>query len=130
MVYSKSQVELVYKEEVFQIVGAAMAVHRELGCSFLEAVYQDALEIEFRYRKISFEPQKRFSIMYRDEQLKTYYVPDFYCFGKIIVEIKALQKCGGVEESQIINALKTTKMKVGLLINFGEKSLFHKRYIL
>lgn len=130
MIYSKSQVELVCKEEVYQIVGAAMAVHHELGCGFLEAVYQEALEIELRHRKIPFVPQKRFSIFFRDEQLKTYYVPDFYCFEKIIVEIKALQKCGGVEESQIINALKTTKMKVGLLINFGEKSLFHKRYVL
>ena len=110
---------LLYREEVFEIVGAAIEVHRELGKGFLEPVYQESLEIELESRKILFESQKRLKLFYKNIELKKEYIPDFICFDKIVVEIKALDILTGIESSQILNYLKATKMRVGLLINFG-----------
>jgi len=121
--------ELFFKKEVFEIVGAAIEVHKVLGPGFLEAVYQEALAIEFGLRNIPFTEQPRQIIGYKGHQLKTYYVPDYICYDEIIVEIKALKRCSEIDESQIINALKATKKKVGVLINFGEPSLYWKRYV-
>ena len=121
--------ELLYKEEVFKIVGAAMEVHRVLGPGFLEAVYQEALAIEFRLRKIPFVEFPKLKIEFKGIVLKKYYVPDFLCFDEIIVEIKAIQKCTKDDEAQIINALNSAKKKVGVLINFGEPSLFFQRFV-
>ena len=121
--------ELIFKEEVYQIIGAAMEVHKILGPGFLEAVYQEALEIEFDLRGISYHSQPQISLEFKGRQLKTYYVPDFLCFDKIIVEIKAMKKCGEREEAQIINANKAAGKRLGVLINFGELSLYWKRYI-
>lgn len=121
--------ELLYKEEVFKIVGATMEVHRVLGPGFLEAVYQEALAIEFRLRKIPFVEFPRLKIEFKGIVLKKYYVPDFLCFDEIIVEIKAIQKCTKDDEAQIINALKSAKKKVGILLNFGEPSLFFQRFV-
>ncbi|MCK6619153.1 MAG: GxxExxY protein [Calditrichaceae bacterium] len=122
-------VELLYKEEVYKIVGAAMEVHRELGPGFLEPVYQEALAIEFEMQKIPFREQPQIKLFYKDQQMETYYKPDFFCYDKIIVEIKALKKCTEIEEAQVLNALKASKQRVGVLINLGEPSLFWKRYI-
>jgi GxxExxY protein len=123
-------IDLIYKEEVFRIIGAAIDVHSELGSGFLEAVYQEAFEIELTNHKIPFESQKSLSILYKDVKLKKEYVPDVICFDKIIVEIKALDKLTGKEEAQIINYLKTTGFFVGLLINFGShKKLEWKRFV-
>ncbi len=121
--------ELLYKEEVFNIVGAAMEVHRFLGPGFLEAVYQEALAIEFKLRNIPFVEFPKLKIDFKGIILKKYYVPDFLCYGEIIVEIKAIQQCPKDDESQIINALKAAKKVVGVLINFGEPSLFHRRFV-
>jgi GxxExxY protein len=121
--------DLLFKEEVFKIIGAAMEVHKILGPEFLEAVYQEALAIEFRLRDIPYVEQPQLRIEFKGHPLKCYYVPDFFCFEKIIVEIKALSQCGPNEEAQIINAIKAAKKRIGVLINFGESSLYWKRYI-
>ena len=122
--------ELLYKEEVFSIVGAAIEVHRDLGSGFLEAVYQEALEIELQSRSIPFESQKRLHVAYKGRQLQKEYIADFIAYDKIIVELKALERLSGSEESQIINYLKATGMRVGVLINFGaDGKLEWKRFI-
>ena len=112
-------VELIYKEEVFVIVGAAMEVHKTLGAGFLEPVYQEALEIESKTRKLPFESQRALQIRYKEHILKKEYMADLIYFDKIVVELKALDSLSGREESQLLNCLKATGMKVGLLINFG-----------
>ncbi|MFK5920735.1 MAG: GxxExxY protein [Verrucomicrobiota bacterium] len=111
--------ELLLKDECFAIVGAAIEVHRELGCGFLEAVYQEAIEIELKQRSIDFDSQPSLRIHYKGELLKKEYVPDVICFGTIIVELKALDQLTGKERSQILNYLKVSQMKLGILINFG-----------
>ena len=121
--------ELLYKEEVYKIVGAAIEVHKELGPGFLEAVYQEALHIEFDIKTIPHICQPKIDIYYKDRKLEKYYVPDFLAFGNIVIEIKSLKTIGRIEEAQIINSIKSCRKKLGLLINFGELSLNWKRYI-
>ncbi len=121
--------DLLYKEEVYRIIGASMEVHRELGPGFLEAVYQEALEIEFQQRSISYEREKPLNIYYKGIKLNKTYSADFLCFNNVIVELKALSQLTGDHESQLINYLKATKLRVGVLINFGAESLEHKRMI-
>jgi GxxExxY protein len=116
-------------ERTYKIIGAAMEVHRELGCGFLEAVYQEALAREFDSQNIPYQPQPMVKIYYKGVVMDKVYQPDFICFEEIIVEIKALSQMTGIEEAQIINYLKTTKLKIGLLINFGTKSLEHRRFV-
>ncbi len=120
--------ELLFKDETFKIIGTGMAVSNVLGCGFLEAVYQEALEIELEDNSIPFEPQKRIQISYKDRILKKEYEADFLCFDKIIVEIKAIKEITEIEEAQMLNYLKATKLPLGLLINFGGKQLEWKRY--
>jgi GxxExxY protein len=122
--------DLVYKEECFKIIGAAMSVHRELGNGFLEAVYADALELELNELKIPFNREISLTILYKGQPLKKEYIADFICYNKIIIELKAVSSLDNNHEAQIINYLKATGYKVGLLINFGEQSLKYKRYIL
>ncbi len=112
-------VELICKEEVYAIVGAAMEVYNELGPGFLEAVYQEAMEMELAARGIPFESQKELHIYYKGRQLRKTYTADFLVVGKIIVEIKALDRLTSHEEAQLLNYLKATKLQVGVLINFG-----------
>ncbi len=112
-------VELIYKDEVFALVGAAIEVHRVLGPGFLEPVYQEALEIELGVRQIPFLAQQRLQIRYKETLLSKEYVADLVCYEKIIVELKALDALTGKEESQVLNYLKATGFKVGVLINFG-----------
>ena len=111
--------ELVFREEVYAIVGAAIEVHRELGAWFLEAVYQEAMERELVYRKIAFEAQRELVIHYRGQPLSKVYICDFLCFDKVLVELKAMDRLTGREEAQVINYLKAADLPVGLLINFG-----------
>ena len=122
--------ELLYGTEVFEIIGAAIEVHKELGHGFLEAVYQEAVQIELTQRNIPFEAQRSLRIRYKDQMLKKEYVADFICYGKIIAELKALDELTGKEESQLLNYLKVTGLRVGLLINFGSVGkLEWKRFI-
>ncbi len=116
-------------EQTYSIIGAAMAVHRELGCGFLEAVYQEALAIEFSHLKIPFVKEQKLPVAYRGQKLATYYQADFVCHDAIIVELKAVGEFSGVHESQLINYLKASGLKRGLLINFGANSLQHKRMV-
>ncbi len=122
--------ELVYKDEVFKIIGAAMEVHNELKNGYLEDVYQEALEHEFKIQGIPFETQKMLPITYKGMPLKQFYKADFLCYDKIIVEIKAVSCLNDNHKAQVLNYLKCTGCKVGLLINFGEQSLKTHRLIL
>jgi GxxExxY protein len=121
--------ELLYKEEVYHIVGAAMEVHKELGCGFLEAVYQEALEIEFINQDIPFAREQKLEINYKGQKLSKYYLADFICYDKIIVELKAQSHIESTSIAQTLNYLKATGYKLGLVINFGEQSLKYKRLI-
>lgn len=122
--------DLLYKDEVYAIIGAAIEVHKELGPGFLEPVYQECLEIELSSREIEFESQKPLHIYYKTCKLKKEYIADFVCMGKIIIEVKALDSLSGRETAQIINYLKATKMRVGVLINFGSNGkLEWKRFV-
>ncbi|HZE68125.1 MAG TPA: GxxExxY protein [Pyrinomonadaceae bacterium] len=114
----------------YAIIGAAMEVHRQLGCGFLEPVYQEALSIELVSRSIPFQSQQKFPIDYKGSRLDTYYKPDFICFEAVVVELKALGRLSSIEESQLINYLKVTGFHTGLLLNFGSRSLEKRRFVL
>ena len=120
---------LLYKEEVYKIVGAAMEVHSHLGPGFFEAVYQEAFEMELNLRSIPNLREEPLDIYYKGVKLKKRYVPDFICYDSIIVEMKAVSELQDVHQAQLLNYLKASKMRVGVLINFGEKSLAYKRMI-
>jgi len=114
----------------FAIIGAAMEVHKQLGCGFLEAVYQEALALEFASRNISFKREVCLPIQYKGRLMATAYCADFICFDGVVVELKALAHMSGTEEAQVINYLKATGFEVGLLLNFGGRSLQHRRLVL
>src|SRR6266702_1698764 len=111
--------KLILKDEVYAIIGAAMEVHREKGCGFAEAVYQECMEIELADRKIPALPLQEMVIHYKGRRLKKTYIADFLAHGKIIVELKALDALTSREEAQVINYLKASGLEVGVLINFG-----------
>lgn len=113
----------------YEIIGAAIEVHQVLGAGFLEAVYQEALSIEFTLRKIPFQKEVDLQIHYKERILLSSYRVDFLCYESVIVELKALSQLTGKEESQIINYLKATGLETGLLLNFGANSLEYKRFI-
>jgi len=115
--------------QTYSIIGACMAVHTELGHGFLEAVYQDALEIELKRRGISFERELRLNIFYSGERLKSYYEADFVCYGSVVVELKALSEIHAAHIAQVLNALKATGQERGLLVNFGTPRLEFKRLV-
>ena len=114
----------------YNIIGAAMEVHRTLGNGFLEAVYQEALEKEFKLRDIPYSREHMITISYKGESLSQYYKADFVCYNKVIVELKALSDLTTSHEAQLLNYLKATGIKKGLLINFGSSSLQTKRRVL
>lgn len=122
--------EIIYKEESYRIVGACFEVYKEMGCGFLEAVYQECLEAEFLTQEIPFKPQAELTLSYRGRPLKQKYVPDFICFDKIILEIKAVTELADLHRAQIQNYLKATGYKLGLLVNFGHyPKLEHERIV-
>jgi GxxExxY protein len=111
------------------IIGAAMEVHRELGPGFLEAVYQQALAIEFSARAIPFASEVELPVYYKGKRLDCTYRADFVCYHEVIVELKALKAITGVEEAQVLNYLKATGLGRGLLLNFGSPRLEFKRFV-
>jgi GxxExxY protein len=111
--------EILFKEECYVIQGAAFDVYREMGCGFLEAVYQECLEKEFRARQVTFAAQKELVLFYKNEQLAQNYKPDFICYKNIIIELKAVKEIAPAHKAQLINYLKATGLELGLLINFG-----------
>jgi GxxExxY protein len=121
--------DLLYKEEAYAIIGAAMAVHSELGAGFLEGVYQEALEKELELQHIPFRREAHIAIYYKGILLPKPYIADFICYDKIIVELKALSALNSDHLAQILNYLKATKLKLGLLINFGTTMLQYRRII-
>jgi GxxExxY protein len=122
--------ELLFKDEVYAVVGAAIEVHRELNCGFLESVYQEALEMELRDRQIKFTAQQPLRISYKGRLLEKNFVADLICFDCILVELKAMDRLSGKEEAQILNYLKATGLRVGLVINFGDPGrLDWKRFV-
>jgi len=121
--------EFLFKSETYDLIGVAMEVHNELGPGFLEAVYQEAFELELKRQEIPYVREKILNIYYKNEKLTKEYTADFFCFEKIIVELKTLSSLNGDHEAQLLNYITATKTKVGLLINFGAKSLEHKRMI-
>lgn len=121
---------LIYKEEVYAIVGAAMEVYNTLGAGFLEPVYQEAFEIELGLRGIPFSAKRELRITYKNSILTKSYVADLIVFEKIIVEVKALANLTTREEAQLLNYLKATGYQVGVLINFGsDRKLDWKRMV-
>jgi GxxExxY protein len=115
--------------QTYEIIGAAMEVHRQLGHGFLEAVYQEALAIEMAKRAIPFEREAVVPIEYKGDRLQCCYRADFICFEEIVVESKAISQLTGVDEAQVINELKATRLHRGLWLNFGTPSLEYKRLV-
>ncbi|HET6974823.1 MAG TPA: GxxExxY protein [Pyrinomonadaceae bacterium] len=114
----------------YRIIGAAMEVHRQLGCGFVEPVYQEALALELKSREIPFSRELAFPVSYKGQRLSKLYRPDFICFGTVIVELKALGFLSEVDNAQLINYLKVTGHDTGLLLNFGARSLQQRRFVL
>ena len=116
-----------FDEQTYAIIGAAIEVHRTLGCGYLERVYQWALGLEFLRRGIAFEAERPFDLRYKGNVLKDAYRADFLCFDRVIVETKALREMGSVELAQVINYLKAGELQTGLLLNFGQTTLEIRR---
>ena len=111
--------KLIYEEESYEIRGALYEVYSEVGSGFLEVVYQECLEKEFKNSEIPFSSQQRLKLHYKGETLVQTYKPDFICYDSIIVEIKAVKELGNEHLAQVINYLKITDFELGLLVNFG-----------
>ena len=120
---------IIYKEESYKILGACFTVHSELGCGFLENVYQEALAKELAVRKIPFKKEAELDILYKNEYLSKKYYADFVCYDKIILEIKACENISDNHIAQVVNYLSATNFKLGIIINFGSKSLTYKRIV-
>ena len=117
-------------EQTFAVIGAGMAVHRELGHGFLEAVYHEALAIEFDYRQIPYRKELALPVTYRGQVLNAFYRADFLCFGGLLVELKAIPRLSNVEFAQVINYLKASSLRRALLLNFAANKLEYKRLVL
>lgn len=122
--------QIIYKEEAFKIIGCCLEVHKELGKGFNEVIYKDALEIEFQIKDIEYKREKEYDIAYKGHILPRKYYADFVLMDKIILEIKAIEMLTDSNIKQIWNYLATSKLRLGLLVNFGEDSLKYKRIIL
>jgi len=122
--------QILFKEESYRIVGACFEVYKDKGNGFLEAVYQECLAIELAAQGIPFEEKPRLRLAYKGQTLHQEYEPDFICFGKIIVEIKAVKQLTNEHRAQLINYLRATGKQLGLLINFGHHpKIEHERFV-
>jgi GxxExxY protein len=123
--------ELLYKDESYAIIGAGFEVYKEKGDGFVEPVHQECLELEFGSQKIPFPAQATLRLTYKGVELKQRYIPDFLCYDKIIVELKAVKQLTDEHRAQVLNYLKTTGLRLGLLVNFGHyPKLEYERIIL
>ena len=122
--------EFIFREECSSIIGCAMEVHKTLGSGFLEAVYQETLSVEFEKENIPFEKEKVLNIEYKGIPLSKKYIADFFCYEQIIVELKAVENLCLEHTAQVLNYLKATDKKLGLLINFGNTKLQYRRIII
>lgn len=123
--------DILYKEESFSIIGACFNVYNDKGCGFLEPVYQECLGIEFAFQSIPAEAQKKLDLFYRGKKLEHVYQPDFICFGKIIIELKAVEKITDAYRAQVLNYLNATGCKLGIIVNFGHyPDLEYERIVL
>lgn len=123
-------VDLIFKEEVYDIIGVCMEVHRELGKGFSEIVYKDAIEYECKQKQFLYNREEEFLVHYKDIILPHKYFADFVVFGKIILEIKSCEGIVQEHVGQTLNYLAASKLKIGLIVNFGKNSLEYKRIIL
>ena len=122
--------QILYKNESYRITGACFEVYKDKGSGFLEDVYQECLAIEFEEQRIPFQEKPQLSLRYHDRELRQHYEPDFVCFGKIIVEIKAVKELADEHRAQVINYLKATGLQLGLLVNFGHyPKIEHERFV-
>ncbi|MCR4811639.1 MAG: GxxExxY protein [Bacteroidales bacterium] len=120
---------LLYLEESYKISGAIYEVHKELGPGLFERVYQEALEKEFKLQEIPYEREKEFVIKYKGELLEQKYIADFVCYGKIVLELKAVESLQPIHRAQVINYLSITGYKLGLLVNFNERQVVPERIV-
>ena len=127
MLTQQNDNNILFKEESYKIIGAAMEVHRLLGCGFVEAIYQEALEKEFALREIPYEREKELSVSYKGNTLTKTFKADFVCYGKIILELKAVKEFADEHYAQIYNYLRASGMDLGILINFGTASIEYER---
>jgi len=122
--------KLIHKEESYKIIGICMDIHNQLGAGFLEIVYKDALEYEFRRANIPFEREKEYKVHYKDIILPHKFYADFVVFNEIILEVKGISSIPEEMIAQCINYLKVSQNKLSLLVNFGEQKLNYKRIVL
>jgi len=122
--------DFLFKDECYEILGCCMNVHSELGCGFLEAVYQEALGFEFRSNSITYEREAQINIHYKGIILDKKYYADFICYDEIVLELKSVKVLEDVHSAQLMNYLKACNKRVGYLINFGARSLEYKRFVL
>ena len=120
---------IIFKEECYLIIGACMEVHKKLGSGFLESVYAEALELEFKKANVPYEREKKLQVFYDNQPLNKYFKADFVCYHSIIIELKATKYLIDSDTQQTLNNVKATKIKLGLLINFGAPSLISKRIL-
>jgi GxxExxY protein len=123
--------QLIHQDETYQILGACFEVYKDKGCGFLEGVFQECLEIEFDLRGIPARPQVPMKLEYKGRPLRQSYIADFICYDKVIVELKAVSKLTDEHRAQVQNYLNATKLRVGLLVNFGHfPKVEHERFVL
>jgi GxxExxY protein len=118
------------KEETYQILGACFEVYNEMGCGFLESVYQECLELELSECGIPFDAQKQIDLVFKGKALQRTFSPDLLCFGTVVLELKAVRKLSPEHRAQVINYLKASRLEVGLLVNFGSHpQLEYERFV-
>ena len=119
--------KIIYRTESYNLIGAAIEVHKQIGCGFTQPIYQEAFEEELRLRGIPFEREKTINVTYKGKVLSKNFRPDFVCYEKIIVELKAVSEFTDEHVAQVYNYLKASGLELGILLNFGTTSLVHKR---
>ena len=121
--------ELIYMDESYRIMGACFEVYKDKGCGFHEALYQECMELELRLQDIPFDPKQELRLTYKGHELRTKFIPDLICYGKIVVELKAVETLADEHVAQVLNYLHATGMELGILVNFGHYPKLQARRI-